>query len=62
MHGKILQDVTKKYFSYFQMKTSVVGTKKNSSFEHQKRMLKIMGKNIFTILCRFFFLSNRVKP
>ena len=45
---------------YFSTKTYVVGTQKNRLhetffFEHPKHMLKIMGKEIFTILRRIFF-------
>ena len=54
----------KNHFSYFSMKTYVVGTQNNhlneSSFEHQKQMLKKMGKKMFTILrskCLFILTS-----
>ena len=47
--------VPKNQFSYFSTKIYVVGTKKNRLIETvllstQKHMLKLIGKNIFTIL------------
>ena len=44
------------------METYVVGTQKepsrlDSSFEHPKQMLKLMGKKLFTILIRSKILS-----
>ena len=40
--------IFKNYFSYFSTKTCVVGT--HGSFEHPKHMLKLMGKEINSIL------------
>ena len=46
-----------KLFSYFSTNTCC-GYQKNGSFEHPNYMLKLMGKNIFTILRSKFCLSK----
>ena len=47
------------YFSYFSIKTYVVGTQKNrdGSFVHPKHVFKLMGKEIMTILRSSFLLN-----
>ena len=55
--------VIKNYFSYFLIKTNVVGTQKNRLletvlFENPKQMLKSMNKKIFKILCAKKCLSG----
>ena len=54
----------KKYFLYFWSKTCCGYPKEPSrwdgSFEHPKHMLKLMNKEIFTLVCCFFCLSGHM--
>ena len=46
------------FFSYFSMKTYVVGTQRDGSFEYSQHMLKLMGKKYFFTILR---LKNDIR-
>ena len=50
--------VNQKLLSYFSTKNIYCGCSKDSSFEHQKFVLKLMGKKIFSILLAYVTMSK----